>query len=262
MRAAGADPDQLGPDEELLAGLGSYVELHIEQGRALADLGAPIGVAEGDLAARPVAAGLHRAGRSCGHRRRWPTGVTPCCRTRRPCSPPGRRRRSGAPGRPFGKVVAEPGAANAMCSSVRAWLDVRAPDGGSLAETVEQVLARPGRRPPSTGGLDWQQESFTDAVEFDAALRDRLAAALAAAGFAAPVLPTGAGHDAGVLAARLPTAMLFVRNPPGVSHAPAEHADEADCEAGVRGAGGRARATWPADAGPAPAQDSSAGRRA
>jgi len=41
-------------------------------------------------------------------------------------------------------------------------------------------------------------------------------------------------NDAGVLAARVPTAMLFVRNPTGVSHSPAEHADLADCEAGVR----------------------------
>ena len=34
-------------------------------------------------------------------------------------------------------------------------------------------------------------------------------------------------------AAGVPTAMLFVRNPTGVSHSPAEHADEADCLAGV-----------------------------
>ncbi len=47
------------------------------------------------------------------------------------------------------------------------------------------------------------------------------------------MLPTGAGHDAGILAARLPTAMLFVRNPTGVSHSPAEHADLSDCLAGV-----------------------------
>jgi len=51
---------------------------------------------------------------------------------------------------------------------------------------------------------------------------------------AVPVLPTGAGHDAGFLAARIPAAMLFVRNPTGVSHSPAEHAELADCEAGVR----------------------------
>ena len=47
------------------------------------------------------------------------------------------------------------------------------------------------------------------------------------------MLPTGAGHDAGVLATVLPTAMLFVRNRTGVSHSPAEHAEPADCEAGV-----------------------------
>ena len=50
----------------------------------------------------------------------------------------------------------------------------------------------------------------------------------------APLLTTGAGHDAGILAAeRIPAAMLFVRNPTGVSHSPAEWASEADCLAGV-----------------------------
>ncbi|GAA3231677.1 hypothetical protein GCM10020256_46540 [Streptomyces thermocoprophilus] len=48
------------------------------------------------------------------------------------------------------------------------------------------------------------------------------------------MLGTGAGHDAGILASRIPTAMLFVRNPTGVSHSPAESAAEDDCVAGVR----------------------------
>ena len=49
-----------------------------------------------------------------------------------------------------------------------------------------------------------------------------------------PVIPTAAGHDAGILsAAGIPTAMLFVRNPTGVSHSPEEHAETADCLAGV-----------------------------
>ena len=48
------------------------------------------------------------------------------------------------------------------------------------------------------------------------------------------MLATQAGHDAGILsAAGIPTAMLFVRNPTGVSHSPAEHAEVADCLAGV-----------------------------
>ena len=49
-----------------------------------------------------------------------------------------------------------------------------------------------------------------------------------------PVIPTQAGHDAGILSAQgIPSAMLFVRNPTGVSHSPAEHAEIADCLAGV-----------------------------
>jgi N-carbamoyl-L-amino-acid hydrolase len=71
-------------------------------------------------------------------------------------------------------------------------------------------------------------------VEFEHALRDRVAALLADGdGRPAPVLPTGAGHDAGILSQAVPTAMLFVRNPTGVSHSPAESAAEADCLAGV-----------------------------
>ncbi len=70
-------------------------------------------------------------------------------------------------------------------------------------------------------------------MEFDTGLRDRLVAALAVAGIRAPVLPTGAGHDAGVLAARVPAGMLFVRNPTGVSHSPAELAEPGDCATGV-----------------------------
>ena len=60
-------------------------------------------------------------------------------------------------------------------------------------------------------------------------------------GAAAPVIRTGAGHDAGILAgAGVPTAMLFVRNPTGVSHSPDEHAEPADCRGRCRGPGRRA----------------------
>jgi predicted signal transduction protein with EAL and GGDEF domain len=66
---------------------------------------------------------------------------------------------------------------------------------------------------------------------------ERLAALTGTAlalGGPAPVLATGAGHDAGVFAgAGISAGMLFVRNPTGVSHSPAEHAEEADCEAGA-----------------------------
>ena len=103
-----------------------------------------------------------------------------------------------------------------------------------LRAMVDQVLAAARDAATAQGvDLDARQESVSPAVEFDGPLRDRLARALAARGISAPVLATGAGHDAGVLAARVPAAMLFVRNPSGVSHSPAEHATAADCLAGV-----------------------------
>ena len=69
-------------------------------------------------------------------------------------------------------------------------------------------------------------------MTFDPDLAARIAADHAEGDW--PVLPTAAGHDAGVLsAAGIPTAMLFVRNPTGISHSPDEHAEVPDCLAGV-----------------------------
>ncbi|MFB9840463.1 M20/M25/M40 family metallo-hydrolase, partial [Actinoallomurus acaciae] len=129
-----------------------------------------------------------------------------------------------------GKVRVMPNGVNAIPSSVAAWLDARAPSEEAVRATVADVRAAAWE----AAGRDrvevaLSEESYTEVVDFHAELRDRLAKALGDP----PVLPTGAGHDAGILSAHLPTAMLFVRNPTGVSHAPAEHAELADCLAGV-----------------------------
>ncbi len=72
-------------------------------------------------------------------------------------------------------------------------------------------------------------ESVSGSVSFSPALASRLADPR---GW--PVIPTAAGHDAGILsAAGIETAMLFVRNPTGVSHSPLETASMDDCLAGV-----------------------------
>jgi len=103
---------------------------------------------------------------------------------------------------------------------------------GSDAETLDAVAAISGaaRSAAEVEGceIDIVEESYGGEVIFDPALRDSLAATLGA-----PILPTGAGHDAGVLASVVPTAMLFVRNPTGISHAPEEGATDEDCEAGA-----------------------------
>jgi len=241
MTAAGLDPAALGPDADRLAGLACYVELHIEQGSALDGLGAPVGVGESIWPHGRWR--LELTGRA-DH-----AGTTQIADRRDPMLPYAAavlaaRRSAVARGAlaTFGKVVAEPGGTNAICSAVRAWLDARAPDEDTLAAVTGEVGAAAQAAADEQGvGCDLRRESFSPVVSFDAGLRDRLAATLDRAGAPVrgqapvPVLPTGAGHDAGVLAARLPTAMLFVRNPTGVSHSPAEHAEPADCAAGVTG---------------------------
>jgi beta-ureidopropionase / N-carbamoyl-L-amino-acid hydrolase len=230
MTAAGRDPARLGPDDELLAQLDAFIELHIEQGSALDALGAVIGVAEGIWP--------HGRWRLEFTGRADHAGTTRLADRRDPMLPYAAMvlaarqaaARHGALAT-VGKVTAEPGGANGISSAVRAWLDARAPDEATLEKLVGEVSAAAGDAAAEHGvGLEVRRESFTPVVSFDAALRDRLVAVL---GPRTPVLPTGAGHDAGVLAARLPTAMLFVRNPSGVSHSPAEQASQADCEAGV-----------------------------
>ncbi|GAA1668418.1 allantoate amidohydrolase [Glycomyces endophyticus] len=226
MRAAGADPDALGPDPERLASIAAFVELHVEQGR---NLDAPVGVASaiwphGRWRMTFTGAADH-AGTTRLPDRRDPmlTFAFAVLAARKEA------RRAGGLAT-VGRVEAVPNATNAIASQVTAWLDSRAPDEAVLAEILGGVTAKVAERAERDGTrFAIAPESETPIVEFDASLRDRLAALLGGV----PVLPTGAGHDAGVLAAHVPTAMLFVRNPTGVSHAPGEGASDEDCAAGV-----------------------------
>lgn len=234
MAGAGLDPAAAGPDDERLAGLAAVVELHIEQGSALAGLGAAVGLAAGiwphgrwrlDFTGRADHAGTTRLAD-----RRDP--MLPFAATVLAARQAAAEHGALAT---ISKVAAEPGGANGISSAVRAWLDARAPDEATLDRLVSQIRGQAEAAAAAHGvAVSAARESFTGPVGFDPDLRDRLAAALAASGITAPVLPTGAGHDAGVLAGRLPAAMLFVRNPSGVSHSPSEYADPADCLAGVQ----------------------------
>jgi N-carbamoyl-L-amino-acid hydrolase len=125
--------------------------------------------------------------------------------------------------------VVAPNGVNAIPSRVTAWLDARAPRADAVRAVVEEVAGV-----VLVHGGTVTEESWTDRTAFDAGLAQRLAALLGPPGNPAPLLATGAGHDAGILAAAgVPTAMLFVRNPTGISHSPAENAERDDCLTGV-----------------------------
>ncbi|MDB1087196.1 allantoate amidohydrolase [Streptomyces sp. ACA25] len=229
MELAGHDPAALGPDPARLAGIKAFVELHIEQGRALAGTAHPVGVASViwphgrwrfDFRGE-----ANHAGTTALEDRRDPmlTYANTVLAARK------KARLAGALAT-FGKVAVEPNGVNAVPSLVQGWLDSRAAD----QETLDSVVAEIERAAAERGARDGvrvavERESFTPVVEFAHALRDRIGGLLGDV----PLLPTGAGHDAGILSASVPTAMLYVRNPTGVSHSPAEFAEEDDCVAGV-----------------------------
>lgn len=235
MTAAGYDPDRLGRDDERLARIGAMVELHIEQGRGLVDLDAPVGLASGIWPH-----GRHRFTYSgqANH-----AGTTPMtdrhdpvqafAQTATAVDAIARSRQARAT---FGRVEVHPNSTNAVPSRVSAWLDARARDDATLTAVVDAARDAAAGHARDTGTtVDVTTESTSPVVSFDPRLRARLTDALGAATDGrTPVIATAAGHDAGILAtAGVPTAMLFVRNPTGVSHAPAEHAARDDCLAGV-----------------------------
>jgi beta-ureidopropionase / N-carbamoyl-L-amino-acid hydrolase len=230
VAAAGLDPARLGRDDDALATIGTFVELHVEQGRGLIDLGAPVAVASSILAHgrwrfRFTGEGNHAGATLLGDRHDPMVPAAEMVLAARIAAADVDDARA-----TVGRLVPNPGGTNVIASSVDVWLDARAPDDAATRRVLEKIRTMALDAVHREGcTLTVTEESYGDTVHFEPGLRDRIAAALGGI----PVLPTGAGHDAGVLAAHVPTAMLFVRNPTGVSHAPEEHAEPDDCEAGV-----------------------------
>jgi N-carbamoyl-L-amino-acid hydrolase len=228
MRHAGVDTTQLGRDE-LLRRVGVFVELHIEQGRALVDIGAPLGIGTGIWP--------HGRWRFSFEGEANHAGTTRMTDRRDPMLPFASTvlaarmlasKRGGVA--TFGRVRVEPNGTNAVPSRVTAWLDARGPEQEIVDEIVEGVskIAKM-RAHDEEMTVNVTAESVSTVVTFSPDVNARLHRVL---GYL-PDLGTGAGHDAGVLSSEIPTGMLFVRNPTGVSHSPAEFAERTDCLAGV-----------------------------
>jgi N-carbamoyl-L-amino-acid hydrolase len=222
--AARAGIDHPGRDDGTLNRIGTFIELHVEQGRGLVDINEPVAVASAiwphgrwqmDLPGEANHAGTTRledrhdpmlsyaravlAAREAALRH----GTVATC----------------------GKVVITPNGVNAIPSHVTSWLDARGQRAADVRAVVDEITTLIGAE-----GGSVQEQSWTGETAFDPHLRVRIDDALGGR----PILATGAGHDAGILAtAGIPSAMLFVRNPTGISHSPAEFAERADCLAGV-----------------------------
>ncbi|WP_341925577.1 allantoate amidohydrolase [Nocardioides psychrotolerans] len=215
-----------------LSGVGTFVELHVEQGRDLVDRGAAVGVASEiwphgryrfDLTGEANHAGTTR----------MEDRADPMLTYAMTALAANKQARLSGSRATFGRIEVEPNGTNAVPSRVTAWLDARCASDADLADLVAAVTRQASERAERDGtALVVTAESVSASVAFDATLATAVAADHAGGDW--PVIPTQAGHDAGILsAAGIPTAMLFVRNPSGVSHSPAESAELPDCLVGV-----------------------------
>lgn len=228
--ANGLDPRFLGRDRQTLSNIGTFIELHVEQGRGLIDLDRPVAIGSSILGhgrwrLSVLGQGNH-AGTTLMAGRKDPmvaaAKIIVSIRDSARSHPNVRAT--------VGRLQPVPGGTNVIASRVDFWLDVRHPNDAVTAEVVEETLGSARILAAEEGcSVQLREESLSRTVHFDRSLRDRLQLLLPDA----PVLDTGAGHDAGVLSEVLPTAMLFVRNPSGISHSPEEHVEDGDAEAGA-----------------------------
>ncbi|MGD0732634.1 MAG: hydantoinase/carbamoylase family amidase, partial [Terracidiphilus sp.] len=134
-----------------------------------------------------------------------------------------------------GKVSVEPNGSNVVPGVVQLSLDVRHANDAVRASAVEELLAEANAIAGRRGiGLKCAQQLDQGAVPMDARLTALLESAIGAAGFPVRSMPSGGGHDAMVIAARVPASMLFLRSPGGVSHHADETVREEDVEAALR----------------------------
>ena len=228
MRSAGFDPERVGAEPDRLAGIGAFVELHVEQGTLLAPSGVVLGLATGIVAHgrwrfRFAGQGNH-AGTTAMDERRDP--MLAAAATVLAVHEVAAARGSRAT---VGRLQPTPGGTNVIASTVDLWLDARDDTADRVQATVAEITDAAQRLAGAHGcTVAATAESVSGQVDFPAPLRDELSAVLGDL----PQVPTGAGHDAGILAAHVPSGMIFVRNPTGISHAPQEHAEPDDCTAG------------------------------
>ena len=234
IRAFGGDVEGLTAARRDPTGVIGYCEVHIEQGPVLEAEGLPVGVVSaiaGQTRARLTFEG------AAGHAGTVPMSLRRdalCAAAEWIVAVEAEAR--GEPGlvATVGELAAEPGASNVIPGRAVLSLDLRHGDDAAreaARERLRQLATAIGAARNVVADFSVVQE--TSAVACDPELSDLLAEAVAGAGHHVERLPSGAGHDAAVLAAIAPVAMLFVRCAGGISHNPAEAVAPADVAAAV-----------------------------
>ena len=236
MASAGYDLEAVGscrvdPDD-----VAAYVELHIEQGAVLHEAGIPIGVAthivgvgRGSVEFRGRA---DHAGTTPMHMRRDAVRGAAALLAQLPELP-------GVVGAPeavvtCGRLSVAPGAANIVPGRAVAHFDVRDRDRDAI-ERIERAIVARAEEAAAAHDLEavYTRESLTDPTPLDERVLALADAVAAEAGYAHRRMPSGAGHDAQVVAPAIPTGLLFVPSVDGRSHSPLEYTSPDDITRGA-----------------------------
>ncbi|HVW21915.1 MAG TPA: allantoate amidohydrolase [Opitutaceae bacterium] len=212
-----------------------YVEAHIEQGPVLEAARRPLGVVAaiaGQTRGRIVFRGRagHAGTTPMGLRRDALAGAAEFILAAEALA-------RGTPGlvATVGTIAAAPGAANVIPAEAACSLDLRHARDPVRRRALRRLLGRARRIARRRRlGFGWTRTQDDAAVACDPRLTGRLARSVRAVQGGAPRLVSGAGHDAVIVSALTPAAMLFVRCRGGLSHHPDEHAAPADLEAALR----------------------------
>lgn len=210
----------------------AYIEAHIEQGPVLEAEGLPVGIVTGiasQLRYQLTVTGMagHAGTTTMPLRRDALTAAAEMVLAAERIA----RAEASDVVATVGRMIVGPGAPNVIPGQVDFTLDVRSLDPGRRDRVAATILAEFETIAATRGaGLAFEQVNDLPASPCDPALMDMLARSVVAIGQSDFRLPSGAGHDAMVMAALCPTAMLFIRCEKGISHNPAEHVDPADVE--------------------------------
>ncbi|EXS71214.1 allantoate amidohydrolase [Sphingobium sp. Ant17] len=210
----------------------AYLEAHIEQGPLLEAEGLALGVVTAIAGQRRITVNVTgvpgHAGTNAMHLRR--DALTAAAEAILAIESVARAGKSDLVAT-VGRMTVMPGATNVVPGRVDFTVDVRSGSDAERDAATGEILAALHAIATSRGVTVVAEETqMLAASPCDPALIDRLAAAVAATGQEPRCLVSGAGHDAMVMAALAPTAMLFIRCTGGISHNPAEDVIEADVE--------------------------------
>ena len=228
LRALGeqGDPSLARRDPREIAG---YLELHIEQGPRLAETNRALGVVSdivGIVHGRVTVKGRadHAGATAMTARADALLGASEIALALETAA----RSRDNAVGT-VGEISVRPGAKNVVPGECQFSIDVRAPDQARI-DAVMADLHDSVKRVSEARGLETSIDLFNSVppTSLDLTMRELLARAAASVGVEAPVLLSGAGHDAqNPQLAGVPTGMLFIRSTGG-SHTPRESAQTVD----------------------------------